>query len=121
MGPFLGVGDLAAGASWQVPYLTSDPTPPSPTPIASPPIPPPLRRDGTSKGGLGQISSSLDEWGVPFEPPDDLHQQERALTAALQGDRPPIPSALRAAHRPEVVPTRTSGAQPPSQTRQKAV
>ncbi|KAG0713402.1 hypothetical protein GWK47_016297 [Chionoecetes opilio] len=32
----------------------------------------------------GRFQASLDKWWVTYEPPDDLHQQERDLTAALQ-------------------------------------
>ncbi|KAG0723862.1 hypothetical protein GWK47_041812 [Chionoecetes opilio] len=79
-------GDLAAGASWQVhPTLTSDHYATLTTLIASPPIPPrPLPRWNIKRADWGKFHASLDEWWVTYEPPDDLHQQERDLTAALQ-------------------------------------
>ncbi|KAG0724392.1 hypothetical protein GWK47_040645 [Chionoecetes opilio] len=76
-------GDLAAGASCQVhPTHTSDHYA---TLTTSPPIPPrPSPRWNIKRADWGKFQASLDEWWVTYEPPDDLHQQERDLTGALQ-------------------------------------
>ncbi|KAG0727772.1 hypothetical protein GWK47_033940 [Chionoecetes opilio] len=66
-GPHLGVGDHYA------------------TLTAAPPIPPrPPPRWNIKRADWGKFQASLDEWWVTYEPPGDLHQQERDLTAALQ-------------------------------------
>ncbi|KAG0716376.1 putative RNA-directed DNA polymerase from transposon BS [Chionoecetes opilio] len=79
-------GDLTAGASWQVhPTLTSDHYATLTTLTAAPPIPPrPPPQWNIKRADWGKFQASLDEWWVTYEPPGDLHQQERDLTAALQ-------------------------------------
>ncbi|KAG0712309.1 hypothetical protein GWK47_018779 [Chionoecetes opilio] len=53
--------------------------------VAAPPIPPrPPPRWNIKRADWGKFQASLDEWWVTYEPPGDLHQQERDLTAALQ-------------------------------------
>ncbi|KAK3886584.1 hypothetical protein Pcinc_009232 [Petrolisthes cinctipes] len=78
--------DLAADAIWQVhPTLTSDhfatliSLPVAP---AVPPRPPP--RWNIRRADWSRFQASLDEWWADYQPPDDLHQQERDLTAAIQ-------------------------------------
>ena len=79
-------GDLAAGASWQVhPTLTSDHFATLTTLPVAPPAPPrPPPRWNLRRADWARFQASLDEWWATYQPPGDLHQQERDLTAAIQ-------------------------------------
>ena len=79
-------GDLAAGATWQVhPTLTSDHYATLTTLAVAPPVPPrPPPRWNIARADWSRFQAFLDEWWAAYEPPGDLHQQERDLTAAIQ-------------------------------------
>ncbi|KAG0713761.1 hypothetical protein GWK47_015507 [Chionoecetes opilio] len=67
------------------PTLTSDHYATLTTLTAAPPIPPrPPSRWNVKRADWGKFQASLDEWWVTYEPPGDLHQQERDFKAALQ-------------------------------------
>ncbi|KAK3895846.1 hypothetical protein Pcinc_000461 [Petrolisthes cinctipes] len=71
--------DLAADAIWQVhPTLTSNHF----ATLTSLPVAPP--RWNIRRADWSRFQTSLDEWWADYQPPDDLHQQERDLTAAIQ-------------------------------------
>ncbi|KAK3892275.1 hypothetical protein Pcinc_003896 [Petrolisthes cinctipes] len=78
--------DLAADAIWQVhPTLTSDHfTTLTSLPVAPPVLPRPPPRWNIRRADWSRFQASLDEWWADYQPPDDLHQQERDLTAAIQ-------------------------------------
>ncbi|XP_076044815.1 uncharacterized protein LOC143027414 [Oratosquilla oratoria] len=82
----LASNDLAAGATWRVhPTLTSDHFATLTTlPVAppAPPLPPPRWNIGIAD--RASFQASLDEWWAAYQPPVDLHQQERDLTAAIE-------------------------------------
>ncbi|KAK4322663.1 hypothetical protein Pmani_006564 [Petrolisthes manimaculis] len=74
--------DLAVDAIWQVhPTLTSDHFA-TLTSLPAPLRPPP--RWNIRRADWSRFQASLDEWWADYQPPDDLHQQERDLTAAIQ-------------------------------------
>ncbi|KAK4318865.1 hypothetical protein Pmani_010187 [Petrolisthes manimaculis] len=67
--------DLAVDAIWQVhPTLTSDHFA-TLTSLPAPLRPPP--RWNIRRADWSRFQASLDEWWADFQPPDDLHQQER--------------------------------------------
>ncbi|KAK3889194.1 hypothetical protein Pcinc_006765 [Petrolisthes cinctipes] len=71
--------DLAADAIWQVhPTLTSNHF----ATLTSLPVAPP--RWNIRRADWSRFQTSLDEWWADYQPPDDLHQQDRDLTAAIQ-------------------------------------
>ncbi|XP_063854131.1 uncharacterized protein LOC135096523 [Scylla paramamosain] len=78
--------DLAAGATWQVhPTLTSDHFATLTTLPVAPPVPPrPPPRWNIRRADWTKFQASLDEWWAAYQPPADLHQQERDLTTAIQ-------------------------------------
>ncbi|XP_076041976.1 uncharacterized protein LOC143025848 [Oratosquilla oratoria] len=82
----LASSDLAAGATWQVhPTLTSDHFATLTTlPVAppAPSLPPP--RWNIGRADWASFQASLDEWWAAYQPPVDLHQRERDLTAAIE-------------------------------------
>ncbi|XP_076044675.1 uncharacterized protein LOC143027293 [Oratosquilla oratoria] len=108
----LASNDLAAGATWRVhPTLTSDHFATLTTdhfatlttlPVAppAPPLPPP--RWNIGRADWASFQASLDEWWAAYQPPVDLHQRERDLTAAIErAANAPIPrKAPSRRHRP---------------------
>ncbi|XP_076030419.1 uncharacterized protein LOC143018719 [Oratosquilla oratoria] len=82
----LASSDLSAGATWQLhPTLTSDHFATLTTlPVAPPahPLPPP--RWNIGRADWASFQASLDEWWAAYQPPVDLHQRERDLTAAIE-------------------------------------
>ena len=97
-------GDLAAGATWRVhPTLTSDHFATLTTLPVAPPAPPrPPPRWNTRRADWPRFQASLDEWWAAYQPPEDLHQQERDLTEALQrAADAAIPRARNRRHRPD--------------------
>ena len=79
-------GDLTPGATWQVhPTLTSDHYATLTTLAVAPPAPPrPPPRWNIRRADWAKFQAVLDEWWATYDPPDNLHQQERDLTAALE-------------------------------------
>ncbi|KAK3895863.1 hypothetical protein Pcinc_000476 [Petrolisthes cinctipes] len=78
--------DLAADAIWQVhPTLTSDHFATLTSLPVAPPVPPrPPPHWNIRRADWSRFQTSLDEWWADYQPPDDLHQQERDLTVAIQ-------------------------------------
>ena len=78
--------DLAAGATWQVhPTLTSDHFATLTTLALAPPVPPrPLPRWDVRRADWPRFQAALEEWWAVYQPPGDIHQQEKDLTAAIQ-------------------------------------
>ena len=79
-------GDLTPGATWQVhPTLTSDHYATLTTLAVAPPAPPrPPPRWNIRRADWAKFQAVLDEWWATYDPPENLHQQERDLTAALE-------------------------------------
>lgn len=79
-------GDLIPNATWQVhTTLTNDHYTTLTTLAVAPLIPPrPPPRWDIRRAGWVRFQAVLDEWWAAYEPPGDLHQQERELTAAIQ-------------------------------------
>ncbi|XP_076041806.1 uncharacterized protein LOC143025691 [Oratosquilla oratoria] len=82
----LASSDLAAGATWQVhPTLTGDHFATLTTLPVAPPVPPlPPPRWNIGRADWVSFQASLDEWWAAYQPPVDLHQRERDLTAAIE-------------------------------------
>ena len=75
--------DLTPGATWQVhPTLTSDHYATLTTLPVAPPAPPrPPSRWNIRRADWTKFQAVLDEWWATYNSPDNLHQQERDLTA----------------------------------------
>ncbi|XP_050704464.1 uncharacterized protein LOC126989887 [Eriocheir sinensis] len=74
--------DLTPGARWQVyPTLTSDHYGIT---ITTPAPPPPPPRWNIRVPDWVRFRATLEEWWADYQPPLDLHQQERDLTAAME-------------------------------------
>ena len=97
--------DLRAGATWQVhPTLTSDHFATLTTLPVAPPAPPrPPPRWNIRRADWDSFQASLAEWWATYQPPADLHQQERDLTAAIEraADAAIPRSAPSRRHRPD--------------------
>ena len=80
-------GDILPGATWQVhPTLTSDHYGTLTTLTVAPPVPPPPPPQwNVRRADWAKFQAALDEWWSTYVPPMDLHQQERDLTAAIEG------------------------------------
>lgn len=77
--------DLSPGATWQVhPTLTSDHFATLTTLSVAPPVPPlPQPRWNIRRADWHKLQAVLDEWWASYQPPANLHHQERDLTAVI--------------------------------------